>query len=62
MTQGLANTATLYDKDGNPVTVSLEAGEYRLVVTDHDGESALSAIKELLVEIRDLLTVIKENQ
>lgn len=34
MSQGVANTVTLYDKDGNPVVVRLENGEHKIMSTD----------------------------
>lgn len=53
MSQGLASSITLYDKDGNPVTVTLHDGQYTLVVANPRVEELLSQIVRLLSESND---------
>ena len=62
MTHGMAGVLTLYDKDGNPVQVSFNAGLYELNVEDEDSRSSLIEIRDLLVEIKELLLEMKESQ
>jgi len=55
MSHGLANTATLYDKDGNPVNVKIIDSEYRLVTVDEKVVDSLDDIKLLLMQVIELL-------
>lgn len=60
MSQGLANVVTLYDKDGNPIQVSLQDNEYRLAVIDPETHNSLDEIKFLLVDIVDAMPKIPD--
>lgn len=56
MSHGVANITTLYDADGNPVTVELVDNEYRVRTSDQRAQDSLDEIKILLVQLLDVLT------
>ena len=61
MAHGPAGTITLYDDQGHPVTVELQDGQYRVVVTDTDTHAMLSKIVELLSDIHEMLAIRAEG-
>ena len=50
MSQGLANTAILYDEHGNKVMVALRNGAYHLATADAATHDVLDEIKLLLCD------------
>lgn len=56
MSQGVANSVTLYDKDGNPVVLELVNGKLSVVTSDDKTHQKLDEIKLLLAGLIDVLT------
>ncbi len=55
MSQGAANSVTLYDKDGNPVVFELVNGKLSLVAHDDTTHKQLDEVKLLLGQVVELL-------
>lgn len=56
MSHGAAGVQTLYDKNGNPVTVTLIDDEYRLRVYDFEAVKAMQELKTSIDNLHDLFT------
>jgi hypothetical protein len=59
MSQGVSNVQVLYDKDGNPVNVVLEDGQYRVMTTDRRTQDILDNINMTLLELISVIRGMK---
>ena len=55
MSAGTGDTLTLFDANGNPVTVQLINGRYQLAIAD---ESTRELLAEILGELRDIKDIL----